>query len=155
MEHLISKIKSAKRKKFFFLEEPIFSYGQRMDSKTLENLEKKFDFTFPSKIRTLLLELGQGYANDLYIHGSDMIYPFDEQNGKIEGFITFASDDLGNYYAFSPKSEDVNTIYYCCHDPLGYCKVAKDAEDFLSIFVSSDFKINNHVCSLELDEIDS
>ena len=84
-----------------------------------------------------------------------MIYPFDEQNGKIEGFITFASDDLGNYFAFSPRSEDYNAIYYCCHDPLGYCKVAKDAEDFLSIFVFSGLKINDYVHNLELNKIDS
>jgi len=153
MEHLISEIKNAKRKRFFFWEEHIFSFGSRISSEELCALENNHGFTFPSKIRTLLLELGQGFVNDLYIHGVDMIYPFDEENGNIEGFVTFASDDLGNYYAFSPKSKDVDVIYYCCHDPLGYCAVAKGAEDFLSIFVNNGFKITDYVYNLDLDEI--
>jgi len=151
MENLISEVKNSKRKKFFFWEENIFSYGERLDSESLDKIEKSFGLTFPLKIRKLLLELGQGFANDLYIHGADMIYPFDEKNGKIEGFVAFASDDLGNYYAFSPKSNDSEAIYYCCHDPLGYCIVAKDAEDFLNIFISSGFKITDYVYNLELE----
>ncbi len=154
MKDLIAKIKSTKKKKLFFWEESIFSFGERITAEELSALETDLKLSFPDKITTLLLELGQGYVNDLYIHGIKSIYPFDEENGKLEGFVTFASDDMGNYYAFSPKSDDNNEIYYCCHDPLGYCIVAKNAEEFLKIFVESNFKITGHVADLELNEIE-
>ena len=139
---------------FFFWENNIFQQGVKNTPEALKQVENEIGVSLPEQIFKFLLELGQGYVNDLYIHGPDMIYPFDEQNGKIEGFVTFASDDLGNYYAFSPKSTNINTIYYCCHDPLGYCVVAKDAEEFLRIFIKSGFKIADYVYNLELDEIE-
>lgn len=154
MNNLISQIKKAKKKKLFFWKENIFSFGERITSDELSALERSLNIRFPAKIKTLLIELAQGYANDLYIHGLKDIYPFDEQNGKIEGFVTFASDDMGNYYAFSPKSENENTIYYCCHDPLGYCVVAKDAEEFLNIFINSNYKITTYVAELDLVDIE-
>lgn len=95
------------------------------------------------------------HINDLYIHDKNHIYPFDEYNGRIEGFITFAIDDMGNYYAFNPQSKDINEIYYCCHAPLGCCVVAKDAEELLRIFIESNFKITKYVAELDLEDIDT
>ncbi len=99
------------------------------------------------------MELGKARIDEFYVHGPDMIYPFDSDNGKIEGFVTFASDVLGNYFAFNPNSENTNQIYYCSHDPLGFSTVAASRDELLKLFIESSFDIVSVTKTLDLDDI--
>ena len=152
MENLINRIRSAEKKSLFGAKK-LFTYGNIISEVELAGIEAELGSKIPKKIRLLIIELGAGSINDFQIHGKDRIYSFDDECGEVEGFVTFASDDMGNYYAYSPHSDDPNKIYYVCHDPAGYCVVANDAEEFLSGFVNRGFTITDYVADLDLIEI--
>lgn len=152
MEELINRVRSAEKKGLFGTKK-LFKYGNIISEVELAGIETELGSKIPDKIRLLIIELGEGCINDLRIHGKDGIHPFDDECGKVEGFITFASDEMGNYYAYSPHSDDPNKIYYVCHDSAGYCVVADDAEEFLSGFVNRSFTITDYVADLDLIEI--
>jgi hypothetical protein len=152
MEELINRIRSADKKGLFGAKK-LFKYGNIISEVELAGIESELGSKIPDKIRLLIIELGEGSINDLRIHGKDGIYAFDDECGEVEGFITFASDEMGNHYAYSPHSDDPNKIYYVCHDPAGYCVVADDAEEFFSGFVNRGFTITDYVVDLDLIEM--
>jgi hypothetical protein len=152
MKELIDRIRSAEKKGLFGTNK-LFKRGKIISEVELSGIESELGSKIPEKIRLLIIELGEGHINDFSIHGKDRIYSFDDECGEVEGFITFASDEMGNYYAYSPHSDDPNKIYYVCHDPAGYCVIADDAEEFLSGFVNRGFTITNYVADLDLIEI--
>ncbi|GAB1270010.1 hypothetical protein NBRC116493_32630 [Aurantivibrio infirmus] len=152
MNEQISQIKTATRKKFLFGEKPVYSQGKKNSPELLSKVEEKYRFTFPPEIKEFLLELGSGSTEDFYINHAEQIYPFDEDNGPIEGFVAIATDTLGNYFVFNPKSENDSEIFYCCHDPLGYGKVAPDIGSFLKSFVGNGFKNLDITNELSLTE---
>ena len=137
---------AAKRKRLLFGTRPVYSAGKPNTSCGLSECEEEFSFRFPEEIRAFLLMLGAGSTEDFTIFHAEQIYPFDQDNGPIEHFVTFATDVLGNFYAFNPRSNSPSEIYYCSHDPLGYAKLAPDIASFLKTFVENEF--NN----LELTE---
>lgn len=153
MESLVELIQQAKRKKLLFGYTNLFVQKKKFSDESISELETTLQTSIPTKARKLLYHLGYGQINDIQFHGSDWVYAFDEDNGAIEGFVTFASDDMGNYYAFNPNNSNPELIYYCSHDLLGYCELAKDAEEFLRIFVDSNFNITKYVAELELSEL--
>ena len=138
LKTLISKIKSERVKFFIFFEKDAFQFGKRI---SLEDLNSKKELRIPKDIELFLLELAQGYINDLHIHGTDNIYPFDKETGLFAGLVTFASDSLGNYFAYSPNSENPSEIYYCIHDEKEPWVISKNIEEFLREFVNNDLSV--------------
>lgn len=59
MYNLINAIKAAQKKKFFFWNKKLLEYGARLNTETLRTIQAEYGFTFPSKVRLLLLELGE------------------------------------------------------------------------------------------------
>jgi len=108
---------------------------------SLDKLEREYQFEFPEDIKELLLSLACGSINDLHFLHTDMIYPYDEENGAMNGYVAIATDILGNYFAFNPNSDNPNQIYYYSHDPLGYGVCAKNVTKLLEAFVNSNFDI--------------
>lgn len=152
MRKILNRIKNAE-KKGLFRTKKLFSYGNRISESELSEIENGIGSKIPADIKLALLELGEGFINDLSFHGKQGIYPFDNECGCVEGFVTFASDDMGNYYAYSPQSDDQSKIYYICHDPEGYCVIANDIVEFLSDFVARDYNITKFAAELELNDI--
>jgi hypothetical protein len=136
---LYIKIKNAKRKRLLLGHKVLYESISRHSEETLYKLEHEGGYLFPRDIREALLELGSCSIDSLNIHASQDIYAFDENLGPLTGFVTFASDDSGNYFSFNPKSEAPNEIYYCSHDPLGYVKVSASFSEYLHAFVESEF----------------
>ena len=153
MNDYISKIKSAKKKKFLWGEKDLYKQGTSLNSEDLNKLEAEYKFSFPQDIREFLLCLGSGTVSDFYIPYVTEIYPFDSDNGNIKGFITFASDVLGNYFAFNPNSTNNEIIYYCCHDPLGFGECAKDITQLLKSFVDANFDIEQVTNKVKFSDI--
>lgn len=131
---------------------PVFKPGDSFSLESIGKLEAKLNVSFPLKVKDFLLKLGAGQTEDLYIHGNEHIHAFDEENGPIAGFVTFASDTMGNYYAFNPESSNKEEIYYCCHDPLGYAKIASDAYEFLRKIIENKYDNIELAANLELIE---
>jgi hypothetical protein len=151
-EELFNSLKAAKRKRTLFgyktLHEPTTSNSEEQ----LRNLELGGGYHFPADVRDALLSLGGCAIDELYIHPANNIYAFDEETGPMKGFVTFASDVCGNYFAFDPKSPTPETIYYCSHDPFGYAVVAPDFRAYLHSFVDSGFNTLSLTEKLELHE---
>ena len=149
---IYSAIKSAKRKRLLWgyktLYEPISTHSEAQ----LRELERDGGFQFPVAVKEALLSLGGCSIDDLYIHPTDRICRFDEQNGKMLGLVAFASDIFGNCFAFDPSSSTPDKIYYYSHDPLGHAVVAADFSDYLQSFVSSGFDTVALTSELVLDE---
>ena len=154
MYELISKIKSATKKRFLFREKLVYTAGKPNLPHEIDSLEGKYGFTFPAEIRQFLLELGAGSTEDLYISHAEEIYPFDEENGPVEGFVAFATDIFGNYLAFNPNSDMPSEIFYCSHDPLGYAMIASDIRTFLQLLIDSGFDNVSLTEKLDLIEHD-
>ena len=139
MDALIRQIKAATTRRFLRCEKNIYRAGKPNSAEDLGKIEKEYDFIFPEQVRLLLLNLGQGEIGDFRIQGPEMIYPFDSDLGNLAGYITFATDILGNHFAFDPKSDKPEEIYYCSHDPLGYGKVASNIKSLLESFVKAAY----------------
>jgi len=152
MKNLYKTIKNAKKKRFLFGTKAIFKSGCSISSESIKLIEVKLGLSFPDLVKEFLLELGAGQTEDLYIHGESQIYAFDQDNGPIAGFVTFASDSLGSFFAFNPESTNRGEIFYCCHDPLGYAEVAKDANEFLGKIIDSDYDNLELAANLKLIE---
>jgi len=139
MKELISQVKSATKKRFLFGEKAVYELGTPNTLAGLSSIERKYDIRFPGDIEEFLLLLGCGSAGELYINHFEQIYPFDSNNGPIAGFVNFASDIHGNYFAFDPKSDNPSNIYYCCHDPAGYGLVSENIKELLWSIISNNF----------------
>lgn len=152
MDKIFNSIKSAKKKRLLFGSKSLYSIKDPISESDLKTLETKYNFKFPVSILRTLIALGSCEIEDLRLHGPDWIYPFDELNGRIEGFITFASDINGDYFSFNPDDQN-GLIYFCCHDPAGYCVVANSIEELLVKLIDNNFDIVEITANLELLEL--
>lgn len=153
MNEYIQAIKSAKKKKLLWGEKNLYEPGISLNDSDLDELEKRYNFSFPLSIKQFLLGLGCGSINDLNIPHVDGIYPFDKENGIIEGYIAIATDILGNYIAFNPNGDDSEVIYYCSHDPVGFGLCSKNIITLTKDFVESGFDIMQVTDNVDLQEI--
>lgn len=149
MNEIFSEIKNARKKKLIFGYKELYRLIKPINKSELNDIEDKNSFNFPSEIMATLIELGSCTIGDeLNLHSPSEIYPLDEDNGNMKGFVIFASDTLGNYFAFKPNGDGV---YFLCHDPLGSCLVASSFKEFLKKFIEADYKLEDF--SEKLDSI--
>lgn len=153
MKEIIDQIKQARKKRFLIGEKALYSLISPNTEQALSELENEHGFVFPTQVKEALLEFGKAEIEDLYIHGPDMIYPMDEENGRLKGFVPFSSDVLGNYFLFDPKSQTPEMVFYYCHDPLGVAVAADSVEGLLQRFVDNSFDIIAVTENLELLEV--
>jgi hypothetical protein len=147
---MYEEIKSAERKRLLFGHKKIYKKTYDYSEEDLKSIEENYGFKFPKEVLLALLNLGACEIDEFRLHDPSWIYPFDSGNGKIEGFITFASDINGDYFAFDPSSDSIEQIYFCCHDPVGYCVVSEDFSKFLEAFVKSGFNALSLTENLDL-----
>lgn len=141
MKELVEKLKNAKKKRMLFGERKLYRRISDIAQSDLLLIELKYNLLIPDSIKFCLVELGSCcIAEQLNFHSPFEIYPLDN-NGSVEGYVVFASDTSGNYFAFNPASDN-ETIYFLCHDPLGYAAIADSIGQFLEIFINNDFKFD-------------
>jgi hypothetical protein len=154
MNLVINTIKNATKKKLVFGIKPIYEKISDTTSEMLESVERQYQFQFPPELRQSLESLGSCRINDcFYLHSVAEIYPFSKMDTKLLGHIVFASDDVGNYFAFDPR-EGSHEIFYCSHDPAGFAFVAKDVENLFTLLIDAKFEIDRVVEDLKLVELD-
>lgn len=145
MINLLVKLKEAKSRRFLFFDKSLFNSIEEITREQLSNLECSFNFEFPYKVKCLLLELGHGHINDLLIHGLDGIKPINIESECGSSFISFASDETGNYFLFSCESKNNENIYYFNHHSQKYSLICNDLEELIKVFIKSGFNISGYV----------
>ena len=95
----------------------------------IANSEKQNGIILPEDYKQFIKKYGNAdFFGAKILHPSEL-YQLDEETIEMEGFIPFAQDVLGNYFAFD---NDMN-IVKCSHDPLGYGKISKTFTEWTNL----------------------
>ena len=130
---------------------PVYEERYKYTEESLNKLEKKLNVKLPNEIYDWFVLAGCGAISDsLLIGEKEYIYSF-ENAGILNGYVTFATDDLGNRYLFNPAGDD--SIFYVCHDPLGYARISDTFSNFLIQLKQEDYNIETLTNKLDLIEI--
>jgi hypothetical protein len=151
-ESLFQSIKGATRKGRLFGNKALYKQVAPISEDQLRQTEMRLNCQLPEDVRATLLALGACAVDELYMHAAEDIYAFDDENGAMAGYITFASDVCGNYFAFDPRSNNPVAFYYCSHDPFGYAVIKGSFREYLQAFVESEFDTVSLTDKLELHE---
>ena len=138
-ESLFQLLKEAKRKGRLFGSKALYRQVAPISEDQLRQVEARLACQLPEDVRATLLALGACEIDELYIHSTADIYAFDDETGPMTGYVTFASDVCGNYFAFDPKAKNSVAFYYCSHDPFGYAVIKGTFREYLQAFVASGF----------------
>ena len=147
----LANFKKHTKKGFFkpkIVEVSIYEERYKYSKEELNTIEQELNIKFPNEIYEWLLLAGCGAIFDeLLIGEKEYIFKL-EDLGALSGYISFATDDLGNHYAFNPNNDE--SIFYACHDPLGYAKIAESFSSFLAQLKQADFNIETVTSKLQL-----
>jgi hypothetical protein len=137
----LAAVRSATDKKGRALFAPLTPYSE-IDIRLAES---QLGVRFSESHRDFLKEVGagQGAVVGWWILAPGECYAFDDETGRGKGCIAIAQDICGNYLAFDPSEEGLSgerAIYYFCHDPSGYARLAPSFDEFLADAALRQFK---------------
>jgi hypothetical protein len=140
MESLISRILSARRKRFFG-SKPVFDpYEPATD---IANVEARIGMSLPEALEAWLAAAGYGDLDDVLSFRSEWFNVIDR--GELEGHVIFAQDILGNFYSFAPAG---GAIHFVCGSASEYAFLSKDFAAFLEELEQHDFQLEAWTDSL-------
>ena len=90
--------------------------GSLATDKEIDNIQGELGVQFPEDYTLFLKTYGDCNFFGVQIMGPKELYKFDEETLEMKGFIPFAQDSLGNFFAF----DKTFAITKCSHDPFGY-----------------------------------
>lgn len=131
----IKTILDAKRKHFLH-SKPIFHFFAPAPEMDLFMTARKLNCKLSVGLSQWLRIAGYGDINETLIFRSDYFASIAE--GALAGCVTFARDELGNSYAFSPKDEG---IYYIDQHGDAYARMADNFIFFLQELIQRDYNL--------------
>lgn len=116
--------------------------------------EERLGIKLPQGYRLFMQTIGPGIWALAGVAHPDNIYAFDADCGEMEGFVSLAFnvDGCGNSIGINPKSEEP-TIYYFCHDPFGYAKLADSFEEWVRAIADCQLKNPTNGTELYYDSV--
>lgn len=113
-----------------------------VDSEQIQQAEDRIGTSLPDSYKAFLRVLGPGIwggveaarEDEFFISPPEDVLVIDQDDGgDMGGFVIVARKfhSSGECLAFNPSDLEVEgerPVYYCCHDPLGYAKVADSFE---------------------------
>lgn len=150
----ITNLKKPTKKGFFkskLVDTPVYVERYKYSEEDLIKLEQDLNIKFPKEIYDWLLLAGCGAISDSLLIGEKEFIYILENAGNLNGYVSFATDDLGNKYIFNLNGDD--SIFYVCHDPLGYSKISDTFSNFLIQLKQADYKIETLTDNLQLIDI--
>lgn len=112
-----------------------FAPGERPPANVWDGIAQKLHTPLPPAFKRF-----HELAGDADFFGTVMVSPgdlyrFGEDHWEMEGFIAFAQDAQGDFFAFKPLrgGDDEHPIYKCTLDPLGYAKVCDLFDQWLEL----------------------
>lgn len=120
----------------------------------LLSCEERLGIKLPQGYRLFMQTIGPGIWAHAGVAHPDNIYAFDADCGEMEGFVALAFnvDGCGNSVGINPKAEE-QTIYYFCHDPFGYAKVADNFEEWVRAIAGCQLKNPTNGTELYYDSV--
>ena len=142
MEPLVQRILNAERKRLFG-SRPVFKPFK--PAADLSALEKRLGVSLPTQLRNWLSSVGYGDIDEVLSFRTEWFSVIDR--GELKGHVTFAQDDLGNVYSFSPTD---GGIHFVSRTSPEFAFIAKDFATFLEEFERRDFQLGAWIDSLEV-----
>ena len=113
--------------------------GNVVSEKEITNSEKQNGIKLPEDYKKFVKKYGDADFFGAKISHPSELYKFDEEKIEMEGFIPFAQDVIGNYFAFDNDMK----IVKCSHDPFGYGKISKTFTEWTNLHFDFIEKLAN------------
>ena len=143
MDALVERFLAATRKKFF-CRRPVFEKYREATEDDLGEIEQRVGAMLPSCLRLWLLLAGFGDLNEELSFRAEWFNAIDR--GRLKGYVIFAQDDGGHFYAFSPVS---GAIFFIRRSAPEYALIAGDFVAFMDAFETHGFELQKWTDSLE------
>jgi len=144
MKALAERVLS-KTRKSWLRTRPVFRPFKPVDLAELERVEGKTGARLSEDLRAWLLAVGYGDVDDVLSFRYDWFHTIGQGNRK--GAVSFAQDQLGNFYAFTP--DDGSILHFARSSP-EYITVAPTFRAFMEELERRDFKLNEWMDSLAM-----
>jgi hypothetical protein len=144
MQALADRVLSKTRKNWLRTR-PVFRPFKPVDPAELERVEAKVGARLPEDLRAWLQAVGYGDVDDVLSFRYDWFHTIDQ--GHRGGAGIFAQDELGNFYAFTPKD---GAIHFFARSSPEYVTVAPTFRAFMEELERRDFKLLEWMDNLAL-----
>ena len=144
MQALTERILKRTRKKWLHTK-PLFEPFKAAGPAEIQRIEQKVGAPLPEDLKAWLQRVGYGDVDETLSFRYDWFHTIHE--GQLRGAVIFAQDDLGNFYAYSPK---VDSIHYFARSSPEYATVAQSFSAFMEELEVRDFKLGEWMDSLAL-----
>ena len=142
MRELAARVLTKTRKRWFKTH-PLFESHAPVTSSELERIEKKVGITLPADLQDWLLSVGYGDVDESLSFRYDWFSRV--ERGALLGAVIFAQDELGNFYAYSPKDW---SIMFVSRSASKLTTVAPSFLAFMEELERRDFKLEYWMDSL-------
>jgi hypothetical protein len=130
----------SRRTKKWFGTRPFFEPHARVSETEFQVLAEKVRAALPEDLRDFLVVVGYGDIGGQLSFRQAWFAPV--ESGHLVGGFTFAQDDLGNYYASSPK--DGSVVFFNRSAP-EYSVLAPSFRHFIEELERRDFKLSEWI----------
>lgn len=144
MDELTKIILSTKRRKFL-RSRPVFERFAPVSEAELFRLAKGLNFKFTLGLSKWLLLAGYGDIDETLSFREEWFSVID--GGPIDGCISFAQDNAGNRYAFSPKNGE---IYFIGLTEQSVARISDDFPSFMQEFIRRDYNLKEWMSCISL-----
>ena len=142
MDEIAKIILSAKRRRFL-RSSPVFKRFSPVSEAELFRMAIGLNFKFTLPLSKWLLLVGYGDIDEALSFREEF---FSLINGEAQdGYVSFAQDNAGNRYAFSPKN---GAIYYVIHSKKDIVKISGDFSSFMQELIRRDYKLKDWMDSI-------
>lgn len=144
MQEFVARVLNTSRKRWLRAC-PLFEPFAPVGAAEIEQAERKAGGPLPVELRAWLLAAGYGDVDETLSFRQDWFQKI--ETGHLTGFVIFAQDDLGNFYAYSQTD---GSIYFLARSSPQYAKLASSFRAFMEELENRDFQLGAWTNSLPL-----
>ena len=100
MHDLAARFLNTTRKKWFRVR-PLFEAYKPITASEVERIEAKVGAALPEDLKAWLLAVGYGDVDETLSFRYEWFFAVEQ--GQLRGVVSFAQDERGNFYAYSPN----------------------------------------------------
>lgn len=135
MQALVDRVLARTRGKFLRAR-PLFEPYYPVSAIDIEKVELQVEAKLPQDLKAWLLAVGYGDLDESLSFRSEWFTKVEQ--GKLKGAVTFAQDELGNFYAFVPGS---GAIVFFSRSASEFAVLASSFSSFMAELEIRDFKV--------------
>lgn len=135
MHELATRVLNTTRKKWFRVC-PLFEAHKPITASEVERIEAKVGASLPEDLKAWLLAVGYGDVDETLSFRYEWFFAVEQ--GHLRGVVSFAQDDLGNFYAYSPT--DGRIVFFNRSEP-EYAVISPSFRAFMEELERRDFHL--------------